>query len=57
MAAAFSAARNRPRVAAPTQGVPALNEEEERLLKLTSTIPEDKDRVKDMELGMFMIDG
>ena len=60
MAAAFISARNRQqRAAAPssTDGDTELNEEEERLLKLTSMIPDEKDRVKDMELGIFMIDG
>ena len=58
MAAAFSATRNRQRVAAPVPHEDEeLNESEERLLKLTSVIPDEKDREKDMELGMFMIDG
>jgi hypothetical protein len=58
MAAAFSATRSRQRVAAPTGlGDGALNEAEERLLKMTSVIPDEKDREKDMEMGMFMIDG
>jgi hypothetical protein len=58
MAAAFSATRNRQRVAAPApQDDGELNEAEEALLKLTSVIPDEKDWEKDMELGMFMIDG